>query len=124
MLSIFRKKKQKNKPLIVTESNFNEKIFNSNQIILLDFHATWCQPCQVMSSLISRLAKDEDLEGKILIGKVDIDANPTISKHFSIRSVPTLLFIYNNKVYERQTGLLAYNILKDKCLSFCNDVSK
>lgn len=118
MLKIFRRNRKKSKPLEITDINFNEKIFNSNQAILLDFHASWCQPCQVMSSLISRLAKDDDLRDKILIGKVDIDANPTLSKHFTISSVPTLLFIHENKVHERQTGLLPYNILKDKCLSF------
>lgn len=122
MFNIFSSKK-KAKPLEITDSNFNELIFNSDQPILLDFYATWCQPCHVMISLINRLAKEEEVQGNAVIGKVDINANPALTKHFGITSVPTLLYIHKNKVYERQAGLLPYPHLKDKLLQFSEDIS-
>lgn len=121
MLNFFTSKK-KIKPIEVTDENFNEIIFNAELPILLDFYATWCQPCHVMISLINRLAKEDEVQGNTVIAKVDIDANPGLAQHFHIKSVPTLLFIYKNKVYEKQTGLLPYPLLKDKLLNFAEDI--
>lgn len=121
MFNLFSSKK-KVKPTEITDSNFNDLIFNSEEPVVLDFYATWCQPCHVMVSLINRLVKEEDVQGKALIAKVDIDANPALAKHFEIKSVPTLLYIYKNKVYERQAGLVPYPLLKDKVLKFSEDV--
>lgn len=121
MFNLFSSKK-KAKPVEITEANFNELVFNSERPILLDFYATWCQPCHVMVSLINRLAKEEDVQEAAVIAKVDIDANPTLAQHFGIKSVPTLLFIHQNKVHERQTGLLPYPHLKDKVLTFAEDM--
>lgn len=111
------------KPLEITEANFNELIFNYNQPILLDFKASWCQPCHVMISLVNRLAREEEIKNHIRIGLVDIDMNPALAQHFNIQSVPTLLFIYDKKVKERFNGLMPYPLLKEKTLSFIQDFS-
>lgn len=121
MLGFFTSKKNK-KPVEVTDENFNEIIYNSELPVLLDFYATWCQPCHVMISLINRLAKEEEVQGKTVIAKVDINANPGLTKHFHIKSVPTLLFIHKNKVYERHMGLLPYMELKQKLLEFAENI--
>ncbi len=113
MFSFFKSKK-KEKPIEVTDSNFSEWVYNSEIPVILDFYATWCQPCQVMTSLINRLAREEELKNKVMIAKVDIDANPKLSQHFQIRSVPTLLFIDGNTVKYRQNGLTPYIHLKEK----------
>lgn len=114
--------KNKVKPLEVTDQNFNELIFNSEKPVLIDFYATWCQPCQVMISLINRLAKEDGITEKITIAVTDIDANPALARHFGIKSVPTLLYIHDKKVYNRQNGLLPYPLLKEKAERFAEDV--
>lgn len=121
MFNLFGTKK-KAKPIEITDQNFNELVFESEKPVVLDFYATWCQPCHVMVSLINRLAKEDGIEEKVVIAKTDIDANPALAKHFEIRSVPTLLYIHNKKVYERQTGLVPYPILKTKVEKFAEDL--
>lgn len=119
----FFKSKSTPKPLEITDANFNELIFNYDKPVLLDFKASWCQPCQVMISLLNRLAKDEEIQHKIRLGVVDIDTNPALAKHFSIQSVPTLLFIYDKKVKDKHNGLIPYPSLKEKTLDFIEDFS-
>lgn len=114
------KSKPKAKPIEITDQNFNDLVFDAKKPIIIDFYATWCQPCHVMVSLINRLAKENEMQENVIIGKTDIDANPGLAKHFVIRSVPTLLYIHDNKVHERQSGLLPYPILKEKAEKFAN----
>lgn len=112
MFNLFGSKK-KPKPIEVTDQNFNDLVFNAEKPVVLDFYASWCQPCHVMISLINRLAKEDEITEKVVIAKTDIDANPALAKHFGIRSVPTLLYIKDNKVIEKQVGLLPYpNLIK------------
>ena len=120
MFNLFGKSK-KLKPVEITDQNFNELVFESDKPIVIDFFATWCQPCQVMISLMNRLAKEEDLSEKINLAVTDINQNPALTQHFQIQSVPTLLFIHNKKVYSRQNGLLPYPILKEKIEKFADE---
>lgn len=113
MFNLFGGKK-KPRPIEVTDQNFNELVFNAEKPVVLDFYATWCQPCHVMISLINRLAKEDGIQDKVIIAKTDIDANPALAKHFGIKSVPTLLYIKDNKVIEKQVGLLPYPGFKQK----------
>ncbi|MDO5655782.1 MAG: thioredoxin domain-containing protein [Flavobacteriaceae bacterium] len=121
MFNFFGSKK-KVKPIEITSQNFNELVYNSDKPVVIDFYATWCQPCQVMISLMNRMSKEEDLQEKITLGVTDIDKNPELARHFGIKSVPTLIFIHNQKVYERQNGLLPYPILKSKIEDFAMSV--
>ena len=122
MFNLFGGKK-KSKPVEITDQNFNELVFNSEKPVVIDFYATWCNPCQVMISLINRLNKEEGLNEKITIAVTDIDKNPVLARHFGIKSVPTLLYIHDKKVYDRQNGLLPYPILKEKIEKFADDVN-
>ncbi len=106
MLNKLFQKSKKVKPLEVTDFNFNEIVLNSEVPVVIDFWASWCQPCHVMLSLISRLVKDYD--GKVLVCKINIDQNPKLTQHFKIRSVPTLLFIDGQTIHNRITGLINY----------------
>ncbi|MGI9526750.1 MAG: thioredoxin family protein [Weeksellaceae bacterium] len=119
----FFKSKTAIKPLEITDANFNELIFNYDKPVLLDFKASWCQPCHVMISLVNRLTREDDIKDQIRIGVVDIDMNPALAKHFEIRSVPTLLFIHDKKIKEKHNGLLPYPILKEKVMTFIEDFS-
>lgn len=123
LVFMFFNKKKKFKPLEITSFNFNQEIFEAEEPILLNFYADWCQPCQVMKSLVSRLAKEhQDSRGKIC--KINLDSNPQIASIFEIRSVPNLLFIYKKKVHLRQTGLLPYGELSEIWNDFLKDLDE
>ncbi|MDO5511021.1 MAG: thioredoxin family protein [Weeksellaceae bacterium] len=121
MFKLFGKQKEtksKNKPVSVTDKNFNELIYDSDQHVVLDFYATWCQPCQVMLSLLGRFSREESPVDNLLLATVDVEANPALAQMFGIKSVPTVLYIHKNRVVERQPGLLPYGELREKILDF------
>ena len=87
----------------LTDATFNEAV-KTDKGILLDFYASWCGPCKVMSPIIDELA--EEYKDRALIVKVDSEKNPNLSTHFRIKSIPTLIFIKNQKVIEVINGLV------------------
>ena len=74
--------------------------------VIIDFHATWCGPCQALSPIIQRLAKE--YEGRIKVLKVDVDKNRALAEAANIRSIPTLFFIDIDGNIERTTGGMPY----------------
>ena len=88
----------------VTDANFNELVGNSEIPVLLDFYADWCGPCKVLGPIIDELA--EEFQGKALVAKVNTEINPMLSKHFKIKSIPTMMIINNGKLMERFQGLI------------------
>lgn len=100
---MFWKKKKKTPAPHLTDATFNEAV-NTDKGILLDFYASWCGPCKVMSPLIDELA--EEFKDRALIAKVDSEKNPNLSAHFKIKSIPTLVFIKNQRVIEVINGLV------------------
>ncbi len=100
---MFWKKKKKITTPQLTDATFNEAV-KTDKGILLDFYADWCGPCKVMSPIIDELA--EEYEDRVLIAKVDSEKNPNLSTHFRIKSIPTLIFIKNQKVIEVINGLV------------------
>lgn len=99
------------KAVEITDSNF-EEIINSDQPVLVDFWAEWCGPCKMIGPVVEELAGD--FEGKAVIGKVDVDANPEVSAKFGIRSIPTLLVFKNGEIVDKQIGAVPKNVLSDK----------
>ncbi|MDP2692808.1 MAG: thioredoxin [bacterium] len=75
----------------ITDANFSKEIEKSGKPALLDFGAIWCGPCKMMSHIIDELSIEYD--GKIIVGKIDVDENPVLSTQFKIKSIPTLLLI-------------------------------
>ena len=100
---MFFKKKDKPKAPEVSDATFNELI-ETPQGILLDFYATWCGPCKVLSPIIDELA--EEFKGRAVIAKVNVDSNPELASFFKVRSIPTLIFIKEKKMLERINGLV------------------
>jgi len=93
-------------PIHVTDSSFN-KIVNENSLVLIDFWAAWCGPCLAIASTIEELA--EEYAGKILVGKLNVDENPSTAEHFQIFSIPTLLVMKDGREVDRIIGCVPKN---------------
>lgn len=85
-----------------TDSNFKEKVLDSNKLSVIDFWAEWCGPCRAIGPVIEELAKEYD--GKVNIGKVNVDHNPQISMDYQITSIPAILFVKGGKVVDKLVG--------------------
>jgi len=86
----------------ITDANFEELVINSDKPVMLDFWAVWCGPCRMITPIVEEMAKEYD--GKALIGSVDVDSNPDVAMKFGIRNIPTMLFIKDGKVADKQVG--------------------
>ena len=85
----------------VTDENFDE-ILAEGKPVVLDFWAEWCGPCRMIAPIIDELASA--YEGHVIIGKVDIDNNNDIVSRFGIRNIPTVLFLKDKQVVDKQVG--------------------
>lgn len=98
--------------LIVNDSNFEELVLKSEKPVVVDFWAEWCGPCKMMLPIIEELS--EDYDGKAIIAKVDVDSSPETAAKFMVRNIPTILFIKNGVVADKQIGACAKNALAAK----------
>ncbi len=82
--------------------NVEEEVLQSKQLVIVDFWAQWCGPCRVVAPIVDELSTEYD--GKVSIGKVDVDKYPRIAEKFGIMNIPTILFIKDGKVVDRIKG--------------------
>jgi thioredoxin 1 len=97
-------------PFHVTDTNFEETIQN-NKVVLIDFWAGWCGPCRALAPTIQELAKE--YAGKVLVGKLDVDQNPTTSERFQVFSIPTMVIFKDGKEAERIVGMCSKSKIED-----------
>lgn len=97
--------------LEVNVDNVNE-IMNSGKPVVLDFWATWCGPCRRIAPIIEELA--EQYADKVTIAKVDVEENEDLASEYGIRNVPTVLFIKNGEVADKQVGAATKAVFEEK----------
>ena len=94
-----------------TAENFEAEVLNAEQPVLVDFFATWCGPCKVMAPVIEELA--EQFDGKVKVGKLDIDENMGIARKYRVMSVPTFLIFRGGEIVHREIGAVGKEPLED-----------
>ena len=92
--------------LIINKENFEKEVLNAEKPVLLDFWATWCGPCRMLSPVISEIAEKHD---EIIVGKVNVDDEPELANDFHIDSIPRLILIKNGDYVK---SLLGYHTIE------------
>lgn len=106
------------KPVEVTDANFKSEVLESKTPVLVDFWAEWCGPCKMIAPVVEELAKEYD--GKLRVGKVDVDSNQQMAMQFGVRSIPTLLIFKNGRVVDQIVGAVPKRMLAEKVLKHLN----
>lgn len=88
--------------ITITEQNFENEVLKSDKPVLLDFWAPWCGPCRMLSPVIEQIAKE--YEGKIAVGKVNVDEQPALASQFNVASIPLVVVIKEGKVVQSSVG--------------------
>lgn len=87
----------------ITVDNFEEEVLGSQIPVLVDFWASWCGPCRMLSPVVAEIA--EELEGKVKVGKVNVDEEGELAARFGISSIPTVMVFKNGEVTNTSVGV-------------------
>lgn len=85
-----------------SDKDFSEKVLKADKPVLVDFFAVWCGPCKMASPIMDELA--DQYEGKVIIGKVDVDENQETASNYGVMSIPTMIVFKDGKEVERKVG--------------------
>lgn len=88
--------------LEVTDGSFEQEVLKSEQVVMIDFWAAWCQPCKALAPIVDEVAKDYD--GKLKVVKMDVDKNTSTPNRYGVRGIPTLLVFKDGVVKEQIVG--------------------
>ncbi len=91
------------KELNITKDNFENEVMNSDKPVLIDFWASWCGPCRMLSPVISELA--EELDGKVKVCKVNVDDQMELASAFRVSSIPSLVVMKDGKITNHAVGV-------------------
>ncbi len=98
--------------LDITDTNFEEVVLNSDKPVLVDFWATWCGPCRMVSPIVDEIS--EEYEGKAVVVKLDVDANQEFAAKYGVRNIPTVLIFKNGEVVDKQVGAASKKAYTEK----------
>ena len=99
-------------PLKFTDETFQSEVIESSLPVLVDFWATWCGPCRMVAPIVEELA--QEYEGRLKVGKVDVDSEQKIAGDLGIRSIPTLVIFKDGKVVDQVIGAVSKSHLVEK----------
>jgi thioredoxin 1 len=95
----------------LTDATFEEQVIHSDKLAVIDFSAEWCGPCRMVSPIIHELADEYDV--RIITGEVNVDENPQVTMKYKVRNIPTVLFIKNGEVVDKQVGVVPKSTYKN-----------
>jgi len=95
----------------ITDNNW-ESLIAGGKPVVIDFWAEWCGPCRMIAPIVEEAAKE--YEGKVIVGKADIDSNSNITLHFGIKNIPTLLFFKGGELVDKHVGAIRKTELTEK----------
>ena len=95
----------------ITSENF-EKLKNGSMPLVIDFWATWCGPCRMVAPIIEEMSKAHD--GRVVIGKCDVEENEDLAMEFGIRNIPTILFFKNGAIVDKLVGAVGKAKIEEK----------
>lgn len=94
-----------------TALNWQEEVLNSGEPVLVDFWAAWCAPCRMLAPVVDELARE--YQGRLKVGKLNVDEYPVIASQYGVRSIPTLLLFKDGQPVRRLVGYVPKNELKN-----------
>jgi thioredoxin 1 len=95
-----------------TDANFQKEALETNKLVVVDLWAEWCGPCKMMGPVVDELATEYD--GKVVVGKLDVDANSEVPTQYQVRGIPTFLFLKDGKLVDKAVGAVGRKGLEDK----------
>jgi len=95
-----------------TDANFEELALKSDKPVVIDLWAVWCGPCRLIAPHIEEMAAE--YKDKAIIGKLDVDTNPQTTARFGVRNIPTVLFLKNGEIVDKQVGAVPKSVLVGK----------
>jgi thioredoxin 1 len=98
--------------LELTDSNFEDIVLKSDKPVIVDFWAVWCGPCRIIGPIVQEIG--EEYSDQVVVGKLDVDNNPDVTRKYGIRNIPTLLFFKNGEVVDKQVGSVPKPVLVKK----------
>lgn len=99
-------------PITITDDSFQADVVDSSLPVLVDFWAVWCGPCRMVAPIVDELAAE--YEGRVKVGKVDVDSEQKIAADYGIRSIPTLLIFKNGELADQVVGAVPKKQLVEK----------
>ena len=95
--------------ITITKENFEAEVLNSDKSVLVDFWATWCGPCRMVSPVVDEIA---DERSDVKVGKINVDEQPELAARFGIMSIPTLMVFKDGKVADQAVGVRPKNLIE------------
>lgn len=103
-------------PIHVTDAAFEKAVLQNPLPVIVDFWAPWCGPCKIVGPMLDKISKE--MNGKVVIAKVNTDENPEWAGKYGVQGIPTMLFVFGGKTIHRQVGALPEQMLREAVTQF------
>ena len=98
-------------PIHVTDAAFEKTVLESSLPVIVDFWAPWCGPCKMVAPILDKIA--QEYAGQVIVAKVNTDENSQWAMQYGVQGIPTMMFIYDGKIVNRQVGALSEPMLRE-----------